>query len=36
VFASTERASELLGFSAREDFTLGMVELARAPSRERI
>jgi dTDP-L-rhamnose 4-epimerase len=36
VFAATERASDLLGFTAREDFAHGMAELARAPARGRI
>jgi dTDP-L-rhamnose 4-epimerase len=33
VFASVERAAEMLGFRAREDFDAGMRELASAPLR---
>jgi dTDP-L-rhamnose 4-epimerase len=36
VFAATDRATELLGFTAGEDFSSGMIELARAPARARI
>jgi dTDP-L-rhamnose 4-epimerase len=33
VFASADRAAQRLGFTAREDFSLGMAEFARAPLR---
>ncbi len=33
VFASAERAREVLGFTAREEFDAGMAEFARAPLR---
>ncbi len=34
VFASTDRARDALGFSAREDFDAGMAEFAEAPLRD--
>ncbi len=34
VFASARLAAEKLGFVAREDFSAGMAEFARAPLRQ--